>query len=175
SVTVTDVLLVEASGSAVVNGTIKSLSATDFLVNIDRIPEWAFVVQLKGLLNDSTRSLAGQFQRQSPTQQQGSRVTITAQPNNTIEPGIPFHLNFTLATNATGGSYTIRARTDRSFNVSFPSSLNLGTEGSAEGTVTLTPPSDTASGTDVTLTIEAEDSGTGDSNYMALRFTVMTK
>ncbi|KAL0203401.1 hypothetical protein M9458_001419, partial [Cirrhinus mrigala] len=53
----TDVLLVEASGSAVVNGTIKSLSATDFLVNIDRIPEWAFVVQLKGMLNDSAHYL----------------------------------------------------------------------------------------------------------------------
>ncbi len=77
SVTVTDVLLVEASGSEVVSGTIKSLGATDFLVNIDRIPEWAFVVQLKGLINDSTRSLPIRFQRQSPTQQQGSRVTIT--------------------------------------------------------------------------------------------------
>ncbi|RXN16716.1 von Willebrand factor A domain-containing 7-like protein [Labeo rohita] len=174
SVTVTDVLLVEASGSAVVNGTIKSLGATDFLVNIDRIPEWAFVVQLKGFLNVPTRSLASRFQRQSPTQQQGSRVTIMAQPNNTIQPGIPFHLNFTLATNATGGSYTIRVRTDRSFIVSFPKSLNLGTEGSAEGTVTLTAPSDTASGMDVTLAIEA-DSGTGDSNYIALRFTVMPK
>ncbi len=77
SVTVTDLLLIEASGSDVVNGTIKSLGATDFLVNIDRIPGWAFVVQLKGLLNDSTRSLPIRFQRQSPTQQQGSRVTIT--------------------------------------------------------------------------------------------------
>ncbi|XP_073698506.1 von Willebrand factor A domain-containing protein 7-like [Garra rufa] len=175
SITVTDVLLVEASGSDVVHGTIKSLGATDFLVNIDRIPEWAFVVQLKGQLNDSTRSLPSRFQRQSPTQQQGSRVTITAQPSSTIEPGIPFALNFTLVTNATGGRYTIRARTDRSFNVSFPSSLDTGTEGSAEGTVTLTAPSDTESGTDVTLTIEAEDPGSGDSNYVAVWFTVMTK
>ncbi|XP_073699381.1 von Willebrand factor A domain-containing protein 7-like [Garra rufa] len=175
SVTVTDVLLVEASGSDVVHGTIKSLGATDFLVNIDRIPEWAFVVQLKGLLNVSTRSLPNRFQRQSSTQQRGSRITISAQPNNTIEPGIPFNLNFTVATNATGGNYTIQARTDRSFNVSFPSFLNLGTEGSAEGTVTLTAPSDTAPGMDVTLTIEAEDPATRDSNYVALRFTVMTK
>ncbi|ROI47898.1 von Willebrand factor A domain-containing protein 7 [Anabarilius grahami] len=175
SVTVTDVLLVEASGSGVVNGTIKAVGATDFLVNVDRIPEGAFVVQLKGLLNDSTRSLPSRFQRQSPTQQQGSRVTITAQPNSTIEPGIPFDLNFTLVSNPTESNYTIRARTDRGFSVSFPSSLNIGTEGSAQGTVTLTAPSDTESGTDVTLTIEAEDPGTGDSNYVALRFSVMTK
>ncbi|XP_067260199.1 von Willebrand factor A domain-containing protein 7-like [Chanodichthys erythropterus] len=175
SVTVTDVLLVEASGSGVVNGTIKAVGATDFLVNVDRIPEGAFVVQLKGVSNDSTRSLSGQFQRQSPTQQQGSRVTITAQPNSTIEPGIPFDLNFTLVSNPTESKYTIRARTDRGFSVSFPSSLNMGTEGSAQGTVTLTAPSGTKSGTDVTLTIEAEDQGSGDSNYVALRFSVMTK
>ncbi|KAL0203409.1 hypothetical protein M9458_001427, partial [Cirrhinus mrigala] len=74
SVTVTDVLLVEASGSNVVNGTIKSVGATEFLVNIDRIPEWAFVVQLKGLLNDS--SLVSRFQRQSSTHK-GSRITVT--------------------------------------------------------------------------------------------------
>ncbi|XP_073699344.1 von Willebrand factor A domain-containing protein 7-like [Garra rufa] len=175
SVTLTDVLLIEASGSGVVNGTIKSLGATDFLVNIDRIPEWAFVVQMKGLLNDSTRSLPSRFQRQSPTQQRGSRVTITALPSSTIEPGIPFVLNFTLVTNATGGNYTIRARTDRSFNVSFSSSLDTGIEESAQGTITLTAPSDTESGTDVTLTIEAEDPKSGDSNYVAVRFTVMTK
>ncbi|RXN04431.1 von Willebrand factor A domain-containing 7-like protein [Labeo rohita] len=175
SVTVTDVLLVEASGSAVVNGTIKSLGATDFLVNIDRIPEWAFVVQMKGVLNDLTRSLPSPFQRQSPTQQQGSRITITVQPSSTIEPGIPFIVNFTLVTNATGGSYTIRAWTDHGFIVSFPHFLDMGTGGSAQGSVTLTAPSDTESGTDVTLTIEAEDSETGDSNYMALRFIVMTK
>ncbi|CAM4483557.1 unnamed protein product [Leuciscus chuanchicus] len=175
SVTVTDVLLVEASGSDVVNGTIKAVGATDFLVNVDKIPEGAFVVQLKGLLNDSTRSLPSQFQRQSPTQQKGSRVTITAQPNSTIEPGIPFDLNFTLVNNATVSDYTIRARTDRGFSVSFPSSLNVGTEGSAQGTVTLTAPSNTKSGTDVTLTIEAEDPESSDSNYVALRFSVMTK
>ncbi|XDV15319.1 hypothetical protein PO909_015437, partial [Leuciscus waleckii] len=175
SVTVTDVLLVEASGSDVVNGTIKAVGATDFLVNVDKIPEGAFVVQLKGLLNDSTQSLPSQFQRQSPTQQKGSRVTITAQPNSTIEPGIPFDLNFTLVNNATVSDYTIRARTDRGFSVSFPSSLNVGTEGSAQGTVTLTAPSNTKSGTDVTLTIEAEDPESSDSNYVALRFSVMTK
>lgn len=73
----TDVLLVEASGSGVVNGTIKAVGATDFLVNVDRIPEGAFVVQLKGLLNDSTQSLPSRFQRQSPTQYKGSRITIT--------------------------------------------------------------------------------------------------
>lgn len=51
----------------------------------------------------------------------------------------------------------------------------METEGSAQGTVTLTAPPNTESGTDVTLTIEAEDPESSDSNYVALRFTVMTK
>uniref|UniRef100_A0A8C2CWH0 von Willebrand factor A domain containing 10, tandem duplicate 2 n=1 Tax=Cyprinus carpio TaxID=7962 RepID=A0A8C2CWH0_CYPCA len=172
SVTVTDVLLVEASGSDAVRGTIKAVGATDFLVNIDRIPEWPFVVQLKGLLNDS--SLVSQFQRQSPTQHKGSRITVMAQSQNITQPGVPLSLNFTVATNTTSGNYTIRARNDQGFSVSFPSSLILGTEGSAQGSVTLTAPSDTESGTDVTLTIEAEAPGSTDLNYVTLQLTVST-
>ncbi|KAL1282099.1 hypothetical protein QQF64_000902 [Cirrhinus molitorella] len=172
SVTVTDVLLVEASGSDVVSGTIKSVGATDFLVNIDRIPEWPFVVQLKGLLNDS--SSASQFQRQSPVHHKGSRITVTAQSQNIIQPGVPLSLNFTLTTNTTGGNYTIRVRTDQGFSVSFHSSLTLRPGGSAQGSVTLTAPFDTESGTDVTLTIEAEAPGSTDLNYITLQLTVST-
>ncbi len=103
-----------------------------------------------------------------------NHIPSQAHPNSTIEPGIPLVFNFTVVTNATG-SYTIRARTDRSFSLSFPSSLDTGTEGSAQGIVTLTAPSNTESGTDVTLTIEAEDPESSDSNYVAVRFTVMNK
>ncbi|XP_026105403.1 von Willebrand factor A domain-containing protein 7-like [Carassius auratus] len=172
SVTVTEVLLVEASGSDFVNGTVKAVGATDFLVNIDRIPEWAFVVQLKGLLNDS--SSVSRFQRQSPTQHKGSRITVMAQSQNITQPGVPLSLNFTVATNTTGGTYTIRALNDQGFSVSFPSSLILETGGSAQGSVTLTAPSDTESGTDVKLTIEAEAPGSTDLNYVTLQLTVST-
>ncbi|XP_016099011.1 von Willebrand factor A domain-containing protein 7 [Sinocyclocheilus grahami] len=172
SFTVTDVLLVEASGSDVVSGTIKAVGATDFLVNIDRIPEWAFVVQLKGLLNDS--SLVNRFQRQSPTQHKGSRITVMAQSQNITKPGVPLSLNFTVATNTTSGNYTIRARNDQGFSVSFPRFLILETGGSAQGSVTLTAPSNTESGTDVTLTIEAEAPGSTDLNYVTLQLTVST-
>lgn len=102
-------------------------------------------------------------------------IFFQAQPSSTIEPGIPLDLNITLVNNATGGNYTIRARTDRNYNVSFPNSINIGADGSAQGTITLIAPSGTDSGTDVTLTIEAESPESGDSNYLALRFTVMTK
>ncbi|XP_051561364.1 von Willebrand factor A domain-containing protein 7-like isoform X3 [Myxocyprinus asiaticus] len=170
SATVTDVLLVNASGSGAVNGTITAVAGTEYLVTFNRIPEGAFLVQLKGLLNDLSSST--RFQRQSPTQQRGSRITIVAQSQSVLEHGVPFRFNFTVATNITAGSYTIRARTDRGFSVSVPNSLNLETGVSAQGTVTITAPSNTESGTDVTLTIEAEAPGSTDLNYVTQRFIV---
>lgn len=80
-----------------------------------------------------------------------------------------------MASIGSGGNYTIRARTDRSFTVSVPNTLNVEDGGSAQGTVTLTAPPNTESGTDVTLTIEAEAPGATDSNYVTLRLTVMSE
>ncbi|XP_065121290.1 von Willebrand factor A domain-containing protein 7-like isoform X2 [Paramisgurnus dabryanus] len=172
-ITVTDVFLVEASGSNTVNGTIESLGGSDYLIHLQRIPEWPFVVQLKGLLNGLTRSSPGQFQRQSPTQQRASSIKITAESQSTLQAGIPLNVTFTLASNGSAGIYTIRARNDRGFNVIVPSSLSVEEGGSTQGTATLTPPINTVSGTDVTLIIEAEAPGSSDLNYVTLRLTVM--
>nr|XP_055060958.1 von Willebrand factor A domain-containing protein 7-like [Misgurnus anguillicaudatus] len=174
-ITVTDVLLVEASGLNIVNGTIQSLGGSDYLIHLQRIPEWPFVVQLKGLLNDLNGSSLCQFQRQSSTQQRASSIKITADSQSTLQPGIPLNVNFTLTSKETKGSYTIRARNDRGFKVSVPSSLSGKAGGSTRGTATLTPPSNTESGTDVTLIIEAEDPGSADLNYVTLRLTVMAE
>nr|XP_055060962.1 von Willebrand factor A domain-containing protein 7-like [Misgurnus anguillicaudatus] len=174
-ITVTDVLLVEASGSNTVNGTIQSLGGSDYLIHLQRIPEWPFVVQLKGLLNGITRSSLGLFQRQSSTQQRASSIKITAESQSTLQAGIPLNVNFTLTSNGSAGIYTIRARNDRGFNVSVPSSLSVEEGGSIQGTATLTPPFNTVSGTDVTLIIEAEAPGSTDLNYVTLRLTVMAE
>lgn len=168
SVTVTDLLLVDASGSSVVNGSVKSVGGTDYLVSLDKIPEGAFGFRLKGLLNNSS----SRFQRQSSIHHKGSKISVKAQTQNTTKPGVPFSFNFTVATNATAGNYTIRARTSNGFSVSVPSSLNVASGGSAQGTATLTVPSNTESGTDVTLTIDAEAPGSTDLNYVTLRLTV---
>lgn len=53
--------------------------------------------------------------------------------------------------------------------------LNVASGGSAQGIVSLTPPAETLSGTDVTLTIEAEGPGGADSNYAVLRLSVLSK
>lgn len=95
--------------------------------------------------------------------------------NSTLEPGGTITVPFTVETNTTAGSYTVRARNDRGFDLSFPGSVTLEAGGRAEGTVTLTAPSDTPSGSDVTLTIEAEAPGATDSNYVVMSFAVASK
>nr|XP_055060965.1 von Willebrand factor A domain-containing protein 7-like [Misgurnus anguillicaudatus] len=167
--TVTDVFLVDASGSNVVNGTVKSVGGTDYLVSLNRIPEGAFGLLLKGLLNNSLPS--SRFQRQSSIHHKGSRITLTVETQTTTTPGVSFSFNFTVATNTTAGNYTIRARTSNGFTVTVPSSLNVSTGGSVQGTGTLTVPSNTEFWTDVTLIVEAEAPGSTDLNYATVRIT----
>lgn len=53
--------------------------------------------------------------------------------------------------------------------------LTLVTGQYANATLTITPPASTQSGTDVTLTIDAQSSNGVDSNYAVLRLSVVTK
>ncbi|XP_071195901.1 von Willebrand factor A domain-containing protein 7-like isoform X2 [Salvelinus alpinus] len=174
SVSLTEVALVEASGSGEVNGTLESVGGGDFLVTMDRIPAGEFVVRLRGENSATTRALPDIFQRQSSTRLRASTVMVTAKVESDLEPGTPFSLLFTVTTNGTGGSFTIRATNDRGFTSTSPTNLMLVTGVSANGTVTLTAPANTASGTDVTLTIEAESPGATDTNYAVLRLSVVS-
>lgn len=90
-----------------------------------------------------------------------------------LVPGTPLSVPFTVTTGGAGGNFSIKATNDQGFTSTFPSSLLLETGGSANGTVNLTAPINTTSGTDVTLTIEAEAPGGADTNYVVLRFTVL--
>lgn len=77
------------------------------------------------------------------------------------------------AANAAGEAVVIRDTNDRGFATSFPSNVTLGSGGVAAGSGTLSAPSDTASGTDVMLVIEAASGvGATDSNYVVVRLTV---
>ncbi|XP_024261931.1 von Willebrand factor A domain-containing protein 7 isoform X2 [Oncorhynchus tshawytscha] len=174
SVSLTEVALVEDSGSGEVNGTLESVGSGDFLVTMDRIPAGEFVVRLRGENRATTRALPDSFQRQSSTRLRASTVMVMAEAEGDLEPGTPFSVLFTVTTNGTGGSFTIRATNDRGFSSSSPTDLTLVTGVSANGTVTLTAPANTASGTDVTLTIEAESPGATDTNYAILRLTVVS-
>lgn len=165
------VALVEVSGEKVSNGTVDKMADGDLLVTVKEVPGGEFVVLLKG--KDKTYSSL--FQRQTTTQMSLSKVTIKAVADSSMLPGEVFKLNFTVTTNGTGGAYTIRTRNDKNIPMSHPSTLNVASGGSAQGTISLTPPSATLSGTDVTLTIEAEGPGGADSNYAVLRLSVLSK
>lgn len=173
--TVTEVMLVGASGSEQVRGTVTPQEGGNFLVQVDRIPVNEFVVRVKGQ-DDSFPSSSSliTFQRQSSTSFRSSNLTISADSDGILDPATPFEVPFTVSTSGSGGNFTIRATNSRSYTSTFPSSLILADGGSANGTVTLSAPLNTPSGTDVTLTIEAEAPGGGDTNYIVLRISVVS-
>ncbi|XP_019732033.1 von Willebrand factor A domain-containing protein 7-like [Hippocampus comes] len=183
SVKIPEVTLYDSSGPTEVTGTLQSLGGSNFLVTFNEIPAGEFVVQLRGEdSSSSSRSTPSSFQRQGSTQIKTSSISVTAQANSTnIEPGSTVSIPFTVSTTTSGvvnetttGTFTVRATNDRSFDSTSPGSVTIETdsEGKANGTVTLTAPDSAVSGTDVTLTIEAEDAATTDINYIVLRFSI---
>ncbi|XP_037835112.1 von Willebrand factor A domain-containing protein 7-like [Kryptolebias marmoratus] len=175
SAIVTEVTLVELSGSGRVNGSVEAQGGGEYIVRFDRIPSFQFVVFVKGQKNDSTSGASlGIFQRQSTTSQRASSLTVTVgDSNSTLEPGSVLSVPFSVMTTGEGGSFTIQATNDQGFPLTSPSSLELDAGGSANGTVNITAPAATPSGTSVTLTIEAAAPGGADTNYAVLRLTVL--
>nr|XP_043898355.1 von Willebrand factor A domain-containing protein 7-like isoform X1 [Solea senegalensis] len=164
---VTEVKLVDSTGSEEITGVLEPQGSGNFLVTVERIPLVEFVVWVKGRA-DSTI-----FQRQSPTNFRVSNVTITADSSNILVPGTPFSVPFSVRTSGAEGNFTIRVTNNQQFDSAFPSTLFLESGNSSDGTVNLTAPLNTPSGTDVTLTIEAEAPAAADTNYVMLRFSVL--
>ncbi|KAM7418548.1 hypothetical protein PAMA_015926 [Pampus argenteus] len=172
SITVGEVGLATVSGpDAVSNGTITDIGNGDILVTVDAVPDGEFVVVLIGTDKESN----SKFQRQSTTQMSVSKVNIQAIVDSSVEPGKAFKLPFSVMTQGPGGQYLISSRNDREFPMSYPKSLDLTTGQYTNANLTITPPANTSSGTDVTLTLEAQSSSGIDSNYAVLRFSVVTK
>ncbi|KAL7878084.1 hypothetical protein SRHO_G00047270 [Serrasalmus rhombeus] len=168
---VQEVALVEVSGSRLADGVIQEMGGGNFLVTVSEVPEGEFVVMMKG----EDVATSSRFQRQSTTLMSLSNVIITATVNSTLLPGEDFLLPFTVMTNGTGGTYTITIGNDRNIPLTYNTKLNLVSGVSTESTVILKPPANTASGTDVTVTIAAEGPGGTDSNYAVLRLSVLAK
>ncbi|KAG5843591.1 hypothetical protein ANANG_G00152520 [Anguilla anguilla] len=173
SPTVTEVSLVEVSGSRVENATLTRLGGGDYLASVQSVPDGSVVIVLKGV-DGMPRSTQNSFQRQTTTQMKASNLTVTAMANGTLEPEVPFSVPFIVTSGGVKGNYTIRSRDNMGFITFFSPSLSLESKDSAQGIVQLLAPGSTPSGTDVTLTIEAESPG-GDSNYVVLRISVLNK
>ncbi|XP_033995611.1 LOW QUALITY PROTEIN: von Willebrand factor A domain-containing protein 7-like [Trematomus bernacchii] len=173
---VTEVILVESSGLRQVIGSVEAKGGGNYLARFDRIPAEEFVVLVKGQNNNgSSRAILVGFQRQSTTSIRASTVTVRSPDTaGVLEPGTPLSVSFSVATSGAGGTFSIQATNDQNFDSSFSSSLIVETGSTANGAVNITAPSNTPSGTDVTLTIEAEAPGGAGANYVVLRFTVLT-
>ncbi|KAG7265721.1 hypothetical protein CRUP_024657, partial [Coryphaenoides rupestris] len=90
-----------------------------------------------------------------------------------LEPGSSISVPFTVTINGTGGQFSIQATNDQGLLSTFPALLVLADDGSANGTVTLTAPPSTPTGTAVTLTIQAQSPGATDTNYVVLRMSIV--
>ncbi|XP_067297251.1 von Willebrand factor A domain-containing protein 7-like [Pseudorasbora parva] len=174
SVTPTEVSLVESSGSQTIIGNLQKIADRDFLVTMNTVPTGQFIVRVIGEISSSSRSSNSLFQRQSVTQNRASSVVITAQTNEIWGPGKSLIIPFTVVYNGSVTLFNINARNDRGFATVFPSTMSVGGGSSGNSTVNLTAPSDTPSGTEVTLTIEAETSGKSDFNYAVLKLIVVS-
>ncbi|KAF7216529.1 von Willebrand factor A domain-containing protein 7 [Nothobranchius furzeri] len=172
SVTVTDVgLLIPSSRDGVSNSTMTDMGNGDILVTVDKVPEGEFVVALTG----TNQMSKNEFQRQSTTKMSISKLNIQAIVDSSVEPGKPFNVPFSVMTRGGGGSHLLSARNDRNYKMTFPERINLSTGKYTKATLTITPPANTESGTDVTLTIDVKTSSGVDSNYIVLRLSVVTK
>ncbi|XP_058242002.1 von Willebrand factor A domain-containing protein 7-like [Hemibagrus wyckioides] len=168
----TGVSLVETSSSNSFNGILELVASGQYMVTFNSIPVGEFTVRVVGQIS-SSRSSNNTFQRQSATRFQTSSVNFTTQPVGTLEPGKQFTLPFTVATSGTGGIFNISVSNDRNFDTRYNSSITLVSGVSANGSVTLTVPENTPSGTDVTVTIETEAPNGSDFNYVVLRLSVV--
>ncbi|KAM3601821.1 uncharacterized protein V6R79_019411 [Siganus canaliculatus] len=171
--TVTEVALVELLGSEEIIGVVEPQGSGNFLVQVDRIPSVEFVVRVRGRDESISPRVIVAFQRQSSNSFRSSNLTITADSNNILVPGTPFTVNFTVMTDGIEGNVTIQATNNRGFDSTFPTSLFVEAGGGSNGTVTLSAPLNTPSGTDITLTLEAVAPGGNDTNYVVQRFSIV--
>ncbi|TWW75015.1 von Willebrand factor A domain-containing protein 7 [Takifugu flavidus] len=169
SITLTEVSLVKLLGSEEMDGVVKPQESGSFLVEFEAPPSAEFVVRVKGQRDGATTKASANFQRVTSTSFRASNLTITG----VMTPGTPFSVPFSVKSYVLEGNFTVRATNSRLFDATYPTSLNLTAGGSANGTVTITAPVNTTSGTDVTLTIEVEAPGGQDTNYAVLRFSVI--
>ncbi|XP_041840152.1 von Willebrand factor A domain-containing protein 7-like isoform X2 [Melanotaenia boesemani] len=186
---VTEVTLIDNSGSIKVNGSSQSLGNNIHLATFTGIPEGKFVLLLKGENSSSlTRSAPSSFQRQGATQIETSNIIVTIKPDFTItEPGSNVTIPFTVSINANGtvndsasGTFTIQANNamnDRIYDSTSPKTVTIeaGSRGTANGTVTVAVPASTALGTDITLTIQAKNEASADINFSVRSFSVASR
>ncbi|XP_061888271.1 von Willebrand factor A domain-containing protein 7-like [Entelurus aequoreus] len=182
-VSVTQIALLNTLDGTEVDGTLQAITNSTYVVTFSNITGGTYVVLLSGETSNSTsRMTPGSFQRQAPTQITTSNIVVNILSNTTVmEPGSNLTIPFTVALITNGvidqsamETFRVTATNDRGFPQVSPRNVTIGPDsgGIANGTVTLITPLNALSGTDVTLTIAAEDAAAVNSNNVVLRFPV---
>ncbi|CAG5928854.1 unnamed protein product, partial [Menidia menidia] len=151
-----------------------------YQVNFTGVPHGMYRVLLKG---EDTRSRPCNFQRQSNLKIPTTQICTNSQvPSTNIEPGFNVSVSFQLSV-ISGGlinqsaveTFSIGASNDRGYPCSFPNTVTIepGSRGIANDTGTMAVPADAALGSDVTLTIEAQNAAATDMNFIVIRSQVI--
>ncbi|MBN3304682.1 VWA7 protein, partial [Amia calva] len=168
SLSVTGVTLQGLSGTTVTNGRVTPMGEPgQYLVFVSEVPGGQFSVLVRGLLNGSQV-----YQRQSRTLLTPSDIIVRTDLNIFLEPGQDYIIPFTVETKVLGDIFSISVRDDKSFMIKTTESITAGSNGTARGTFALSVPATVASGTDLTITVEAQSTSTSDFNYAVLRLAI---
>ncbi|MBN3304681.1 VWA7 protein, partial [Amia calva] len=171
SLSVMGVTLRGLSGTTVTNGSVTPMGELgQYLVFLSEVPGGQFSILVKGLLNGSQV-----YQRQSSTMLTASDIVVRTDLNISLEPGKDYIIPFSMETNGTGGTFSISVRDDKRFVINFTESVTAGSNGTARGTFALSVPATVASGTDLTITVEAQSTSNSDFNYAVLRLAIDKK
>ncbi|CAL8328777.1 unnamed protein product [Merluccius merluccius] len=168
----TEVTLVEVSGSQQVTGSVQALGSGNYLVTFYSVPGGEFAVHARGEEgNGSTSSstaASSSFQRQAPTQIKTASISVSAQASaSSVEPGSIISVPFTVAN---GVVTNVHVTNDQGYITSAPATVMLDTRGTVNHKVELTVPGTAARGSVVTLVVEADNGTTN--NYAILRLSV---
>ncbi|XP_030640137.1 von Willebrand factor A domain-containing protein 7-like [Chanos chanos] len=161
--------VVDATGSSTLRPSMRELDRGTFFAFFPTLPDGPFTLQLRG------KSDGHSFQRESTNQIQASQISIQVQRILILHPGVPLSVPFKVTASGNVGKVKIQVRATQNFVASFtPSSVTLAAGGSATSTLNLLAPPSTPSGSACTITIVAESTGTGQSNYAIVHTTVMS-
>ncbi|XP_030640142.1 von Willebrand factor A domain-containing protein 7-like [Chanos chanos] len=161
--------VLDATGSSTLRPSIRELDRGTFFAFFPTLPDGPFTLQLRG------KSDGHSFQRETTNQIQASQISVQVQRILILHPGVPLSVPFNVTASGNVGTATIQVRATQNFVASFtPSSVTLAAGSSATGTLNLLASPSTPSGSACTITIVAESTGTGQSNYAIVHTTVMS-
>uniref|UniRef100_A0A3B1JGI1 Uncharacterized protein n=1 Tax=Astyanax mexicanus TaxID=7994 RepID=A0A3B1JGI1_ASTMX len=165
---ISELVLVDSSGSGLYKGSLEDQGSGDYLVTVETAPKGDFYIRITGQFNSSTSS---KFQRQSSTRYRASTISITVLRNTTLSAGQIFTVGFVLKTSTNTKSFLTYAKnTGQDFMLFSP--ILPAVNGYSAGVVVFNVSANATAGTEHVLTIAVTDQELTTTNYVFLRLAV---